>query len=86
MRVRDRAIEVDDDLTGTKGDDPAWTLNVRSGPLSKLPEAELTNSVAKSSTIASRLFASLETWLLLIRSTPSCWTSFSTRRVETPAR
>jgi len=29
--------------------------------------------------------ASLETWLLLIRSTPSCTTSFSTLRVETPA-
>jgi hypothetical protein len=26
------------------------------------------------------------TWLLLIRSTPSCCTSFSTRRVDTPAR
>jgi hypothetical protein len=40
----------------------------------------------KSSTIASRLFASRETSLFDIRSTPSCWTSFSTRRVETPAR
>jgi hypothetical protein len=42
--------------------------------------------VRKSSTIPSRLFASRETWLLLIRSTPSCCTSFSTRRVEAPAR
>ena len=31
-------------------------------------------------------FASRETWLFDIRSTPSCCTSFSTRRVETPAR
>jgi hypothetical protein len=41
---------------------------------------------AKSSTIWSRLCANPETWLFDIRSTPSCCTSFSTRRVETPAR
>jgi hypothetical protein len=42
--------------------------------------------VRKSSTIESRDFAKRETWLFDIRSTPSCRTSFSTRRVETPAR
>ena len=40
----------------------------------------------KSSTIWSSDFASRDTWLFDIRSTPSCCTSFSTRRVETPAR
>jgi hypothetical protein len=41
---------------------------------------------AESSTISSSVLASLETWLFDIRSMPSCCTSFSTRRVETPAR
>ena len=31
-------------------------------------------------------FASRDTWLFDIRSTPSCCTSFFTRRVDTPAR
>jgi hypothetical protein len=43
-------------------------------------------SVGKSSTIPSRLLANREAWLFDIRSTPSCCTSFSTRRVDTPAR
>jgi hypothetical protein len=40
--------------------------------------------VRKSATIWSSDLASRETWLRLIHSTPSCWTSFSTLRVETP--
>ena len=42
--------------------------------------------VRKSSTIWSSVFARRETWLLDMCSIPSWRTSFSTRRVETPAR
>ena len=54
--------------------------HVRVGRAVERPGAEVLDDPRRGSSPAC------ETWLFDIRSTPSCCTSFSTRRVETPAR
>ncbi|HYT52670.1 MAG TPA: hypothetical protein VEL10_10740 [Gaiellaceae bacterium] len=80
------AAEDADELAArlARGESRLWVPNTRSEGANRLIGTHTPSSgrARKSSTIWSRLFASRETWLFDIRSTPSCCTSFSTRRVR----